>query len=330
MPSPREADFEESMTRIHTTSAAAVALVLGLSLATAGCGKYSYGALKAQKAYKEANDLYKAQDWKAAAAKYEYALENDPNKAEIYFFLGNSYDNQFKVSHLGEPENDGAMKKAITNYQLASEKAPDPAIKKLALQYLVAAYGTDKLNDPSKAEPLVQKMITLEPSEPSNYFMLAKINEDAGRYDEAEQALSKAVQAKPNDPTVYSTASNFYNRQGNFDKTIEMLNKAAALDPQNPSGFQLVAAMYWEKASKDHRLSDTQKRAYVMSGLENSDKALQLNPGYVEALVYKGLLLRQEADVEKDKKKQQNLIDEAGDLQKKAIELRKKKATGAS
>jgi tetratricopeptide (TPR) repeat protein len=318
------------MTRIQPTSAAAVALVLGLSLAVAGCGKYSFGALKAQKAYKEANDLYKAQDWKAAAAKYEYALQNDPNKAEIYFFLGNSYDNQFKVSHLGEPANDEAMKKAIANYELAAEKAPDPAIKKLALQYLVAAYGSDKLNDPSKAEPLVQRMISLEPNEPANYFMLAKINEDAGKYDETEQALSKAVQAKPNDATVYSTASNFYNRQGNFDKTIEMLNKAAELDPQNPSGYQLVAAMYWEKASKDHRLSDTQKREYVMSGLENSEKALKLNPAYVEALAYKGLLLRQEADVEKNPAKQKQLMEEAGELQKKAIELRKKKATGAS
>jgi tetratricopeptide (TPR) repeat protein len=316
------------MTRIHTTSAVAVALVLGLSLAAAGCGKYSYAKLKAQKAYKEANDLYKVQDWKAAAEKYEYALQSDPDKAEIFFYLGNSYDNQFKVSRIGEPENDAVVKKAITNYEKAAESAPDPKIKKLALQYLVAAYGPEKLNDPSKAEPIVQKMITLEPTEPANYFALAKIFEDAGKYDEAEQALNKAVQAKPSDPTVYSTASNFYNRQGNFDKTIEMLNKSAALDQSNPSGYQLVAAMYWEKASKDHRLSDAQKRAYVMSGLENSDKALKLNPAYVDALVYKGLLLRQEADVEKDKKKQQNLIDEAGDLQKKAIELRKKKATG--
>jgi Putative Zn-dependent protease, contains TPR repeats len=326
----RDADFEESMTRIQTTSATAMALVLGLSLAAAGCGKYSFGALKAQKAYKEANDLYKAQDWKAAAAKYEYALQSDPNKSEIYFFLGNSYDNMFKVSRLGEPENDANIHKAIANYEKASQLAPDPRIKKLALQYLVAAYGSDKLNDPSKAEPLVQKMITLEPNEPTNYFQLAKIYEDAGKYDEAEQALAKAVQAKPNDPTVHTTASAFYNRQGNFDKTIEALNKAASLDPSNPSGYQLAAAMYWEKASKDHRLGEAQKRAYVMSGLENSDRALKLNPAYVDALVYKGLLLRQEADIEKDRARQQRLVDEASELQKKAIEIRKKKATGAS
>jgi hypothetical protein len=50
-------------------SAAAVVAVIGLSLATAGCGKYSFSALKAQKAWKEANERYKAQDWKVAAEK---------------------------------------------------------------------------------------------------------------------------------------------------------------------------------------------------------------------------------------------------------------------
>ena len=51
---------EESMMRMRTTSALTVAVVLGLSLAAAGCGKYSWGALKAQKDWKDANALYQA------------------------------------------------------------------------------------------------------------------------------------------------------------------------------------------------------------------------------------------------------------------------------
>jgi tetratricopeptide (TPR) repeat protein len=315
------------MTRIRTASATAAALVLGLTLASAGCGKYSFGALKAQKAYKEANDMYKASDWKGAAAKYEYALQNDPNKAEIFFFLGNSYDNMYKVSHAGEAQNDAYIQKAIANYQKAAERAPDPQIKKLALQYLVAAYGPDKLNDPAKAEPIIQKMIQVDPGDPANYSYLSKIYEESGRYEDAEQTLMKARDAKPNDPTVYTTISGFYNRQGDFPKTMEALNKAASLAPDSPQGYQLVATYYWEKSSKDHRLTDAQKREYIMLGLQNVDKALQLNPSYVDALVYKGLLLRQQALVEKDRAKQMQLIDEATELQKKAIELRKKGAS---
>jgi tetratricopeptide (TPR) repeat protein len=316
------------MTTIRTASAAATALVLGLSLSVAGCGKYSFSALKAQKAYKEGNDRYRASDWKGAAQKYEEALKSDPNKTEIFFYLGNAYDNQFKASRIGEPENDASIQKAIEYYQKAAEQDVKPEMKTLALQYLYSAYGPEKLNDPSKAEPIVRKMIEAEPNEPANYFALAKIFEEGGRYDEAEQAFLKGRDAKPNDPTVYTTLSAFYNRQGDFEKTIESLNKAATLAPDNPQGYQLVATYYWEKSSKDHRLTDPQKLDYIKKGLENVDKALQLNPSYVDALVYKGLLLRQQALVEKDRAKQLQLLDEAGALQKQAIELRKK--TGAS
>lgn len=312
------------MTTLRKASAVTTALVLGLSLAAAGCGKYSMNALRAQKAYKEGNDLYKAQDWKGAAAKYEYALQNDPAKTEIYFYLGNAYDNMWKASHKGEPANDAYIQKALSYYQKAAENDKSPQMKKLALEYLVSAYGPDKLNDPSQAEPIVQKMIEIEPNEPTNYFALSKIYEDSGRYEEAEQALLKARDAKPDDPIVYTSMSGFYNRQGDFPKTIESLNKAASLAPDNPQGYQLVATYYWEKSSKDHRLSDAQKKEYIMAGLENVDKALQLNPTYVDALIYKGLLLRQQALVEKDRAKQLQLIDDATALQKQAIELRKK------
>ena len=51
-----------------------------LSLAAAGCGKYSFSALKAQKAFKDGNDRYRAQDWKGAAAKYEDAQPGRPQQ----------------------------------------------------------------------------------------------------------------------------------------------------------------------------------------------------------------------------------------------------------
>ena len=316
------------MTTHRTTSAAVTALVLTMSLGTGGCGKYSFSALKAQKAYKEGNDRYRAQDYKAAAAKYEQALQSDPNKSEIFFYLGNSYDNLYKVSRKGEPENDSYIQKAITYYQKAADNDKSPQMKKLALEYLASAYNSDKLNDPAKAEPIVQKMIEMEPNEPTNYFALSKIYEEGGRYDEAEQALNKAREAKPDDPSVYTTISAFYNRQGDFPKTIEALNKAAALAPNNPQGYQLVATYYWEKTSKDHRLSDAQKKEYIEKGLENVNKALELNPSYVDALIYKGLLFRQQALVEKDRTVQLKLLDDATELQKRAVEMRKK--TGAS
>ncbi len=313
------------MTRMRRTSAAAVALTLGLSVAAAGCGKYSWGALKAQKAYKEANQLYQASQWKDAAAKYETAVASDPNKAEIFFYLGNCYDNMYKPSRQGEAENDAYIQKAIANYEKSAERDPKPEMRKLALQYLVAAYGPDKLNAPEKAEPIVQKMISIEPNEPTNYFALAKIYEDGGRYEDAEKALLKAQEVKPNDPLVYTTISGFYNRQGDFPKTIEALQKAAQLEPKNPTGWQLVATYYWEKAYKDHRLSAPERKDYIAKGIEATDKALALNPDYSEALTYKNLLLRMQGNEETDMAKRAALYKQADDLRNRAIELNKKR-----
>jgi tetratricopeptide (TPR) repeat protein len=310
-------------------SAAAVVTVVGLSLAASGCGRYSFSALKAQKAWKEANDRYQAQDWPAAAERYEYALQQDPSKAEAYFFLANSYDNMYKPSRAGEAENDAHIQKAIENYQKAVELDPNPEMKKLALKWLVAVYGADKLNDPSKAEPVVQQMIKLDPSDPENYAALSKIYEDAGRYDEAEAALLKARDARPNDVLVYQQIAGFYNRQGEFDKTMEALHKAAELEPNNPQGFYSVATYYEEKVRKDFRITPAQRKEYIQKGIVATDRAIELNKDYAEALTYKNILLRHQMRIETDRNKQQELEREADRLRNRAIELNKKKSSGA-
>jgi tetratricopeptide (TPR) repeat protein len=310
--------------------AAAVIAAVGLSLASAGCGKYSFSNLKAQKAWKEANDRYRAQDWRQAASKYEIALAANPDRAEIYFFLGNSYDNLYKPSRVGEAENDSFIQKAIENYKKAAQSDPNPEMKKLALQYLVAAYGADKLNDPAKAEPVVQQMIQMDPNDPTNYAALSKIYEENGRYEDAEAALLKARDAKPNDPAVYQQIAGFYNRQGDFGKTMENMNKAAELDGNNPQGFYTLATYYEEKVRKDFRVTPAQKKEYIMKGIEACDRALKLNPDYSDALAYKNILLRHQAGIETDRAKQQQLLNEADKLRARAMELIKKKTAGTT
>ena len=314
------------MTTRYRTATAAIVVVLGVG--AAGCGRYSINSLRAQKAYKDANELYKGSDWKDAAAKYEYVLQQDPSRREVYFFLANRYDNAYKPSRAGEPENDALIQKAIENYRKSAELDTNPEMKKLAMQYLVAAYGPDKLNDPNQAEPIVKQMIELAPNDPGNYFALAKIYEDAGRYDEAEQALLKARDTNPNEVTVYVQMSGFYNRQGDFDKTMEALHKAADIKPNDPQGHQLVATYYWEKAQKDHLLSNAKKSEYIRKGIEAADRALALNGEYIEALTYKNILLRMQGNLETDMGRRTALYKQADELRNKAMELSKRKTAG--
>jgi tetratricopeptide (TPR) repeat protein len=320
--------FFEGCMRKPFTSATSAILVLGLAVGSAGCGKYSFSSLRARKAYMEANDLYRAQDWRRAAERYEVAASSDPTLEGVFFFLGNSYDNLYKPSKQDDPENQGFIQKAIDNYKKAAQSDPNPLMRQRAMEYLVAAYAPDKLNDPSAQEPIVKQLIEQNPSEPANYFALSKIYQDSGRYEEAEQALLKAKEVRPNDPSVYTTLSAFYNSQGDFEKTMEPLHQAANLTPDSPQGFHLVATYYEEKVRKDHRLPPAQAKDYVLKGIEAEDKALSLNKDYIDAMVYKNILLRHQAKLETDRAKQTDLLKQADDLRNKAMELNKKKATG--
>ena len=323
--------------RIRST-AARLALVAGLALTLAGCSKLN--EVRAVKAFKDGNKMYKANDWRAAAAKYEEVLRLDPDGSVdtcgdspgcVYFYLANSYDNLYRPTRKGQPENDQLLEKAFNNYKLATEKISNNAkMKQLSLQYLVATLqNPEKLNDPTQAEPILQQMIQLDPSDTANYFQLARLYEDSGEYELAEQTFLKAREVRPNDPAVYMQLVAYYGRQGDYPKTIEALQRRIQIEPNNPEAYYTAATVYWDVANRDFRLSDAQKRDYINSGLQAVDRALQIKDDYVDAYVYKGLLLRLQALVEKDPKKQQELLREADALQKKATDMRKKAAAGA-
>ena len=320
------------------SSAASLAFVLGVGVALAGCGKLN--EVRAMKAFKDGNKLYQGSDWKAAATKYEEAIQLDPNNSIntcgnspgcAYFFLANSYDNLYRPTRKGEPANDQLLEKAIANYKLAAEKITnDPKMRTLSLQYLVAAYGPEKLNDPTQAEPVVKAMIQMEPNVPENYFVLADIYADSGEYELAEQTYLKAKEVRPKDPAVHMQLAGFYNSQGDFDKTIGAVRDRIAVDPNNPEAYQTLATYYWDSAYRDFRLAEKQKLDYVLKGLEAVNKAIDIKPDYMEAIAYKNLLLRLQANLEKDPAKQQALLREADQLRDRATELRKAKAAGVS
>jgi len=315
---------------VRRAAAVAIVAMLGVS-STVGCS--AVAELKAKMRFREANAAYQSQNYEKAIELYEETLRNDPSLTQVYFYLANSYDNLYRPGlREADPANEAKLAKAVENYELAAQKLDKPEetkLKMLSLQYLASAYGTDKLNDPGKAEPVIQRMIQAAPDDPANYYALAKLYEDAGAYPEAEQMLIHGKDVKPNDSAGYMQLAGFYNRQGQFDKTIEALEQRAALEPNNPEAYYMISTYYWDNAQRNVALREAEKMANVEKGLQAVGRALQIRPDYLEALVYKGLLLRTEALLEKNPAKQQELIKEATQLQSQAEELKKKKTAGA-
>lgn len=315
-------------------------LVAALGLAAAGCGKYSIGNLRATQAFQSGNEMYQKGQLKEALVHYDNAINYNPDLGYAYFFRGNVYDQMYKPTKRGEADNDVNLDKAVENYRIAIDKlksSPDrdtdasiAKILKLSYQYLIAAYGNDKLNDIEKALPVAQDLIATEPNEPTNYQAMGKLYEENGRYEEAEQNFTKAIEVKSDDPTAYEVLAGFYDRQGEVQKTLDALEKRAAMEPNNPEAWHTLGAKYSETALKNTRLAREQAREYVLRGIAAEDQALKSNPEYFEGLAFKNILLRQQANYERDPALQKRLLGEADQIKAQAEAIRRKQNAAAA
>ena len=307
-------------------------LALGISVGAAGCGKYSISNIRSAKAFQDANAMYQRSDWAGAAGRYEDAIHFNPDLGFAYFFLGHSYEQQYRPTKKDDQANVDHLRKAAENYRLAVDKmkdAKDPKeqqVRRYAYEYLIAVYGSDKLNDFAKAEPVARELIALDPTDPSSYRIMAKLYEDQGRNDDAERELLKAIDVRPSDPLGYQTLAGFYQKLGDFDKTINAWIKRAEVEPKNPEAWHTIGAYYQTKVFTDKRLAKNIALDLTLKGIEAENKALALSPDYYEAVTYKNILLRQEALYEKDPARVKALLAEADVLLKRGMELREKQA----
>jgi TonB family protein len=159
-------------------------------------------------------------------------------------------------------------------------------------------------------------------------FAMASLLERLGKVDEAEKILKQIYDANPKDANACGALAGIYNKplwggKSKFVQAIETLQRCAAIDVSDPQGFYKVAVLFWDEAYRDPLLNDKQKDEYADKGLESVDKALAIKPDYVEALVYKGLLLRVKAQVTNDLRLRQQYLDQAQTLARQAQELKK-------
>ena len=312
-------------------------VVLALvAIPLAGCTFFE--ELGAVRTFKDANLAYQRGFYDEAIELYEEIItvieasggsELAQNLTPAYFYIANSYDSLYKPGGQ-DRENVNNLDEAIRYYEMAVEEIPEPSMKLLSMQYLVAAFGPDKANDPERSEPVLREMILDDPENPDNYFRLAQLYEEAGMYEDSEYIYQTVQSFRSDDPVVYLQLAGFYNRAGEFELTIEALEERAQIDADNPEAYYTISTFYWEKAFRDFRITQDQKREYVMAGLEASDRALALNDRYVDALIYKNILLRMQANDTEDLDEQEALIAEADELREMAETLQKEQREGAA
>jgi protein TonB len=135
-----------------------------------------------------------------------------------------------------------------------------------------------------------------------------------------EARLQQLLATDPANVQALRALAALHNRSGRFDQAIQSLERVAALRPADPDAHHVVGTYYFEK-TRDLTLTPAARRTLVERGIAAENEALAINPEYLEALVYKNLLLRVKARSEPDPAAQQALLKEADALRGKALQL---------
>jgi hypothetical protein len=315
-------------------------VVLLAAIALGGCesARQQLNVLKSRRAFKQANQAYANKEYESAIDLYNTTLELDPDPdprvlVTTIFYRGSSHHLIYRPARRDDPDNDAHLEAGIVDYEQALELAKVHAAEfeilapyeRYSMEQLAAIYR-DNLDDFQNAEKYFVSLIDLDSETPERYYALADVYERFHDPDEmpllekAIEAYKKPVEMSPDDPLTYRQVANLLNKYGQFDETMEWLGRARDVQTTNPEGYYLIAVHYWDKVYRDPDLTVDDKRDYIGLGIDQLDQALEINDEYVDALIYKNLLLREQAKI--DPAQRAELEAQANEIRDRAMALR--------
>jgi tetratricopeptide (TPR) repeat protein len=198
----------------------------------------------------------------------------------------------------------------------------------------------------------------------SQYIPGAESEENMRTAKAAQDEFLKVLEREPNNSVAISTlASLHYNQaQGNkpveekmqkLDEAREWYQKLAQVEPSNKEAFYSLGVISWAKwypalmetraklgmkpedpgPIKDKKIKEELKQKWtpvIEAGIQNLEKALQIDPEYDEAMAYMNLLVRERADLADSPEEYKKQIEVADNWVQKALEAKKIKADRAA
>jgi TonB family protein len=168
------------------------------------------------------------------------------------------------------------------------------------------------------AEKQLEAKVRSTPQDWQGTLELARLQESRGALREAEATLRRSAEAAPSETARWQALAAIYQRGGQFERAVETLESAAQRDTSNAPLHHLVGTFYFAKLS-DAALGRDDRMSYIARGLAAEDRALAAHPDFPDAIVYKGLLLRAEAQIEPDAVRRGALIQQADDVRSRSV-----------
>jgi tetratricopeptide (TPR) repeat protein len=167
--------------------------------------------------------------------------------------------------------------------------------------------------------------------------------------DAAYAQFQLVLQSDKGNPVALASIASLYLNQKDWNNAREWYEKLIAADPRNADAYYSLGFIAWSdwypvyqgargKAGmkqedpgpiKDKKIKEDLKARYgqvLDKGLQNLDKAIEINPDYNDAMAYENLLIRERADLCDSKAEYDHEIQKADDWINRALEANKRKA----
>lgn len=233
---------------------------------------------------------FKASKFPDAVEHFKQAIELDPSSTNARTYLATAYMSQY-IPGADSPENLQNAKLAHENFMKVLEQAPGDTI---ALASLASLHYSEAQGTPALDAKL------------------AKLDEARGWYE-------KLAQADPNNKEAFYSLGVI-----SWAKWYPRLMEARAklgMKPEDPGPI------------KDTKVRAELKSTYgpmVEDGLQNLQRALEIDPKYDDAMAYMNLLIRERADLADTPEQYKKDIETADNWVQKALETKKIKAEEAA
>lgn len=153
---------------------------------------------------------------------------------------------------------------------------------------------------------------------------------NADRITEAINYFREWLKTHPADIEAVRSIATLYAKQGNFQESLNWYEKITLLDSKNPEAFYTYGVVCYEKIAKNPPQDTAERLQIIERGKAALQRASSMRRDYFEAMVYLSLLYRQQAPLETDPARQQQLIAEADRIRNDAIAIVKKKKAEAA
>ena len=241
-------------------------------------------------AIRDANDAYAKEDYATALKHYQRARNIDATFEDLDRMIG------YSLIGLYVPED-----KSVANVKNA-----DAAIVELR------KYLKKRPDDTIAREALINLYLNAE------------------RITEAINYFRDWLKEHPADVDAVRSIATLYAKQGNFAESLNWYEKITLLDSKNPEAFYTYGVVCYEKIAKNPPQDLAERMQIIERGKSALQRASDMRAEYFEAKVYLSLLYRQQAPLETDPVKQQQLVAEADRIRNEAVAIVKKKKAEAA